>query len=85
MKSVNKDIFIRWLYKKKENGRVFLSTCLTGNIKKYLLTHLWKKDEDFKKISEEEAVLIVELFKFSNESEQKLKKPHPMVMIIVSH
>lgn len=66
MDSVNKDLFIKWLYKKKDNGRVYLSSCLTGNIKKVLLVNLWKKDEDFRKITEEEAVLIVELFKYSN-------------------
>ncbi len=38
-------IFLGWLYKKKENGRIYLNSCLTDKIKKYLLLSLWKKEE----------------------------------------
>ena len=63
---------------------MFLNYCLNDRLKKYLLVNLWIKEEDFQRVSEEEVILIIELFKFTNDSAQKLRKPNPMTFQVLS-
>ena len=82
--SPNKSLFLSWLYKKKDNGRIFLSHCMTDNLKKFILSNIWTKTEEFSRVNEEEVTLIIELFKYANDSAQKLKKPNPMTIQVLS-
>jgi hypothetical protein len=82
--SSNKSLFLSWLYKKKDNGRIVLSHCLNDRLKKYLLTNIWNKEDECRRSNEEEVTLVIELFKYTNESSHNLKKPHPMTIQVLS-
>jgi len=41
-----------------------------------MLSNTWSSNEDCTNVNEEEAILIIELFKHANENVQKIRKPH---------
>ena len=57
---------------------------MNEKLKKECLERLWVEEEDFRRINEEEMVFMIELFKFANDSSQRLRKPHPMSIQVLS-
>ena len=59
MGSAYRDVFIRWIYQKKDSGRVTLNHALFEEHRKYLLQTLWTKEEEMKGMTEGEVIIFI--------------------------
>ena len=74
---------MNWVYKKKDGNKVILGPNINHETKMEIFEKLWKIDDDdkFIKMQDDEAILLIELFKFTNSFRGLLKKTATTIKI----
>lgn len=77
--SPHKPTFMKWLFRRRESGRVILNQALNEAHRSYLLAELWNREEEVRAMEENEALFVVELVKCVNTFQQKMKRINVIV------
>jgi hypothetical protein len=79
MGSTHRSTFTKWLFRRRENGRVIVNQALNESHRSYLLGELWNREEEVRAMEESEAVFVVELVKSVNTFHQKMKRTNIVI------